>query len=135
MRYFLTALVLSALTTPILLTAQTKPTDVVQAQLVAYNAGDIDAFLAVFADDAQLYRLGNDEPFAAGKEQLRTLYGKLFENSPELHSEVTTRTVIGNRVIDYERITGRNGQADPWFIVMIYEVEEGLIRRAWSLSE
>jgi hypothetical protein len=115
--------------------ANRLPADVVQAQLVAYNAGDIDAFLAVFAEDAKLYRLGNDEPFAAGKEQLRTLYGKLFENSPDLHSEVTTRTVIGNRVIDYERITGRNGQAEPWFIVMIYEVEEGLIRRAWSLSE
>jgi uncharacterized protein (TIGR02246 family) len=117
------------------MTAQHTPAEVVQAQLVAYNAGDLDAFLAVFAEDAKLYRLGNDEPFAAGKEQLRTLYGKLFENSPELHSVVTNRTVIGNRIIDYERITGRNGQTEPWFIVMIYEVEEGLISRAWSLSE
>ena len=117
------------------MTAQLTPAEVVQAQLVAYNAGDLDAFLAVFAEDANLYRLGNDEPFADGKEQLRTLYGKLFENSPELNSVVTTRTVIGNRVIDYERITGRNGQSEPWFIVMIYEVEEGLISRAWSLSE
>lgn len=115
--------------------AHRRPADLVQAQLDAYNAGDLEAFLHVFAEDAQLYRLGQDEPFAAGKEQLRSLYGKLFENSPDLHSEVTTRTVIGNRVIDYERITGRNGQAEPWFIVMIYEVEEGLIRRAWSLSE
>ncbi len=117
------------------MTAQLTPAEVVQAQLVAYNASDLDAFLAVFAEDAKLYRLGNDEPFADGKEQLRTLYGKLFENSPELNSVVTTRTVIGNRVIDYERITGRNGQSEPWFIVMIYEVEEGLISRAWSLSE
>ncbi len=131
----MTALLVAALTIPTTLIAQTLPREVVQAQLDAYNAGDIDAFLAVFAEDAKLYRLGNDEPFAAGKVQLRTLYGKLFENSPDLHSEVTTRTVIGNRVIDYERITGRNGQAEPWFIVMIYEVEEGLIRRAWSLSE
>ncbi|MGF1563948.1 MAG: nuclear transport factor 2 family protein [Flavobacteriales bacterium] len=135
MRYIMTALLVAALTIPTTLIAQTLPREVVQAQLDAYNAGDIDAFLAVFAEDAKLYRLGNDEPFAAGKVQLRTLYGKLFENSPDLHSEVTTRTVIGNRVIDYERITGRNGQAEPWFIVMIYEVEEGLIRRAWSLSE
>lgn len=112
-----------------------RPEQVVQAQLEAYNAQDIDAFLSTFHEDASLWRLGEVTPLASGRERLSVLYSALFAQSPELNSTVINRSVIGNKVIDYERITGRNGQPDPFYLVMVYEVREGLIYRAFSISE
>lgn len=113
--------------------AQT-PEQIVQLQLEAYNAGDIDKFMSVFSDDIELWTLGEAQPWAKGKDAVTAVYAKLFQNSPELHSEIITRTVIGNKVIDYERITGRNG-GDVLFLVMIYEVRDGKIFRATAVRE
>jgi hypothetical protein len=113
--------------------AQT-PEQVVQLQLEAYNAGDIDKFMSVFSDDIELWTFGEAQPWAKGKDAVTKVYAKLFENSPELHSEIITRTVIGNKVIDYERITGRNG-GDVLSLVMIYEVRDGKIFRATAVRE
>ncbi len=110
-----------------------NPADVVQAQLEAYNRRDLPAFLATFHEDAELYTLGEITPLAKGQAQLETLYGELFEASPSLHSEIVQRVVIGQRVLDHERITGRRGSSEPIEIVMIYEVEGDAIRRAWAI--
>jgi hypothetical protein len=108
---------------------------VVQQQLEAYNARDIDAFMAVFHADIELWTLGAEKPSASGFENVRDIYKNLFESSPELHSIVLNRSVIGNKVIDYERISGRKGSTDELFLVMIYEVREGKIWKAWAVRE
>ncbi len=108
---------------------QDSPAVVVQAQLEAYNRRDLDAFCAVFADDAQLFELGSSTPATSGKAAIRDRYQALFEKSPQLHSDVLTRTALGRAVIDLERITGRLGAAEPVDFLAIYEVERGLIRR------
>lgn len=109
------------------------PREIVQDQLEAYNAKDIDAFMKVFDEDAALYRYGSCDPSAEGSEELREIYSKLFEKSPQLNSEVISRTVIGNKVIDYELITGREGQTEPLKLVMIYEVKDRKIVKATSV--
>lgn len=106
------------------------PVAVVQAQLDAYNARDLDAFVAVFAPDAALFDLGAPEPATVGHAAIRARYGDLFARSPALHSEVLTRTVLGRAVVDLEHITGRLGSPEPLAMLAIYEVEDGLIRRA-----
>lgn len=110
-----------------------SPREVVQDQLEAYNAKDIDAFMKVFAEDAALYRYGIDAPSAIGAKELREIYSEMFNESPDLYSEVINRTVIGNKVIDYEMITGRKGQKQALMLVMIYQVENGKILRATSV--
>jgi hypothetical protein len=109
--------------------------EVVQKQLDAYNSKNLEAFVAVFHPEAELYNLGNDTPIAKGTEALLALYGRLFEQSPNLRSDVVSRTVIGNKVLDYEVITGRNNQSEPMYLVAIYEVEEGLIRRCYFVRK
>lgn len=104
----------------------------VQAQLDAYNAGDIDAFMATFHPEAELFSIEDPTPRASGHEAVRAIYADLFERSPQLHSELVNRMAVGNRVIDHERITGREG-GEVLEIVMVYEVEDGAIRRAWSI--
>lgn len=47
-----------------------RPQDVVQQQLDAYNARDIDAFMACWADDAQYYE-HPDTLLASGKAAIR----------------------------------------------------------------
>ncbi|MDB2697580.1 nuclear transport factor 2 family protein [Crocinitomicaceae bacterium] len=110
------------------------PSDVVEAQLKAYNSKDIGAFMTVFSKDVTLWNLGDSLPWAKGEEQVRSVYAKLFETSPKLNSEVISRTTIGNKVLDYERITGRKG-GDVLFLIMVYEVSEGKIFRATAIRE
>lgn len=108
---------------------------IVQQQLEAYNARNVDEFMAVFHQDIEIWTLGSESPSAVGWEKVKAIYQELFEQSPELHSKLLNRSVIGNRVIDYERISGRKGSKEDLFLVMIYEVEEGKIRRAWAVRE
>jgi hypothetical protein len=108
---------------------------VVQAQLDAYNAKDLNAFLEVFSDDAVAYNYGNPQPIADGKPNFKTLYGNLFRSSPQLYSEVISRQVIGNTVIDYEYITGREGQKQPLLLIAIYVVDNGKIKRCEFIRE
>jgi hypothetical protein len=111
-----------------------SPEQVVQWQLEAYNAGDIDKFMSVFSEDIELWTLGESQPWSKGKDSVKAVYANLFVNSPNLHSVVMTRSVIGNKVIDYEKITGRNG-GDVLYLVMIYEVRDGKIFRATAVRE
>lgn len=111
------------------------PEKVVELQLEAYNSRDIDAFMEVFHNEIELWTLGAESPSSLGWEKVKGIYQELFEVSPELHSTVMNRTVIGNKVIDYEKIYGRRGSKEDIFLVMIYEIEEGKIRRAWAIKE
>ncbi|MBN6033257.1 nuclear transport factor 2 family protein, partial [Pantoea ananatis] len=46
----------------------------VAAQFEAYNAHDIDAFMACFADDFRGYRMPAEMPSTQGKPALRDFY-------------------------------------------------------------
>ena len=83
---------------------------VVQSNLDAYNQRDIDQFMAVVSDEISLFTFGESQPSLVGKKAIRDFYATLFENSPELHSIILSRIVIGNKVIDHESITGRTNR-------------------------
>jgi len=104
------------------------PVDVVQRQLEAYNARDLDAFAANFSDDITIYRLPATQPAITGKAGFRDTYRQRFA-SPGLHAEILSRIVMGNKVIDHERIVGIREQ--PLEAVAVYEVAGGLIRTVW----
>jgi hypothetical protein len=103
-------------------------TDVVQKQLEAYNARDLEAFAATYADDVRLFRMPAPEPSVVGKAQLREVYRQRFA-SPGLHADIVTRIVLGNKVIDHERVRGIREQDVE--ALAIYEVEGNLIRTVW----
>lgn len=106
------------------------PEAIVQTQLDAYNAHDIDAFMATYADDAQLF--GHPAKLlAAGSAQLRERYAARFKE-PNLRAVVVKRIVMGNMVIDQERVT-RTFPEGPGVLeaVAIYEVQSGKIARVW----
>jgi hypothetical protein len=96
---------------------------IVQRNLDAYNARDIDAFMKDYADDVKLYAYPNTLQ-TEGKEAMRKSYSIWFENTQDLRAFIKKRIVIGNKVIDEEQVTA-NGKL--FNAVAIYEVENGII--------
>ena len=105
------------------------PEQIVQENLDFYNDRNIEGFMSSFAEDIKMYNLGQSNPSVVGKDEVRKVYTKLFENSPKLHSTILKRIVIGNKVIDHESITGRNGNSEVLELVLIYEVNNGKINK------
>ena len=98
---------------------------IVQRNLDAYNARDIDAFMKDYADDVKLYAYPNTLR-TEGKEAMRKSYKDWFDRTPDLRAFIKKRIVIGNKVIDEEQVTA-NGQL--FNAVAIYEVENGKITK------
>lgn len=109
------------------------PEQVVQRQLNAYNYRDLEGFLATYHDSVEIFNHPH-QLILRGKQRLRDSYGSFFEQNPDLHAEILNRMVVGNQVIDKEKVTGlvsgRNLEA-----IAIYQVENGLIRRVFFVRE
>lgn len=101
--------------------------DVVAAQLAAYNARDVERFMACWRDDARLY-LFPDTLLAAGSDAIRKRHATRFAE-PWLHAELLGRHAAGRVVVDHERVTKTaNGEPVKVMVLAIYEVAaSGLI--------
>jgi hypothetical protein len=101
--------------------------DPVEAQLEAYNARDVDAFVTWFAEDV-VCEDGLGAPVVAGREPMRERYRAMFAANPALHCTVVSRVRVGAWVIDEEKITGRSPEEEH--VVAIYRVVDGSIVHA-----
>lgn len=98
---------------------------IIQKQLDAYNAQDLEAFLATYTDDIKLYNYPN-ELLSEGKDQMRKDHIAWFQRTPDLKATVKKRIVIGNKVIDEEQVTAKG---EIFNTVAIYEVRNGQISK------
>lgn len=106
--------------------------DIVQSQVDAYNDRDLNRFVSAYAENILIYRMPSTEPAISGKVQLSEFYSTQRFNLPGLRAEIVNRIVLGNKVIDHERIWGiRDG---PIEVAAIYELVGGLIARAWFFA-
>lgn len=106
-----------------------SPAAVVQAQLDAYNAKDLDALMATYAPDARQFAL-HGALLAEGHDQIRPRYEARFVE-PDLRAQLLTRSVAGNFVTDLELVY-RNFPEGRGTVEMlcVYEVVDGRIARA-----
>jgi hypothetical protein len=110
----------------------TDPEAVVQRQLDAFNARDIEALLATYAEDAQMFEHPS-KLLASGSMAFRERYVARFQE-PNLHAALLSRTVMGNVVVDHEEVSRTFPEgAGRIKLLMIYEVQNGRIARAWSI--
>jgi hypothetical protein len=105
-----------------------SPVDIVQEQLEAYNARDLDRFAATYAQGITIWRMPAAAPSIVGQAQLREVYRKRFV-SPGLHATIVNRIAIGDKVMDHERVVGI--EAGPIEAVAVYQVVDGLIGKVW----
>lgn len=111
------------------------PEQVVQRQLDAYNARDVDAWLATYHPDAEHYELHGGR-IARGRSELKQRIQIRF-SEPDLHALLLSRTVMGTIVVDHELIT-RNFPEGRGHVEMIciYEVAfEVIVRATFALGE
>lgn len=114
---------------PVPETPTLDPVTPVQRQLEAYNAHDLDRFVAQYSDDVQVFRPPATEPVLAGKEAFARHYAANRFTLPDLHAEVLNRMVAGDVVVDHERITGLGeGTLEA---IAVYRVEGDRIRSVW----
>ena len=102
---------------------------IVQMQLDAYNARDLDAWAATYSEDAEQFLLHGDS-LAKGRAAIRARMADRF-NDPRLHAKLMHRIVMENTVVDHELVTRTlpDGVADIEMIC-VYEVSVGKITKA-----
>ena len=96
----------------------------VQQQVNGYNLRNIEAFVAPYSDTVVVYN-ANGSVLMKGKETIRTEYTKYFNKVPEVHCQIVNRMVLGNTVVDQERITSASHK--PTEAIAVYKIEHGKI--------
>jgi hypothetical protein len=113
--------------------------DPVQAQLEAYNAHDVDAFVACCAPRVKMFDAAG-VLLVDGGEAARARYARLFASSPQLRAEVRQRTRIGTPqawyVVDFERLSGREEPGSPraFEVLVLYAGSGSLIHEVRFLT-
>ena len=102
---------------------QETPTQVVQRQVNAYNARNIDAFLSTYSEDVQIFN-EKGEITMEGHEAMRKVYAPMFDRVTDLYCNITNRITINNKVIDKEKVRFNGRYVDA---VALYTVENGKI--------
>lgn len=105
------------------------PEAIVQAQLDAYNARDVDAILKTYAFDAQQFEFPGKLLATGHTEILPRMAARFAE--PNLHARLIRREVIGHIVIDHEEVTRTFPEGTGRMeMIAIYEIKNGLIQSA-----
>lgn len=102
---------------------------VVRRQVEAFNAHDVEAFLATYATDATVSS-GVNEPLV-GRAAMREHYvARLADTS--LRCRLETVVLFGERfVVAHEEVSGRQGTAR---VVAVFDVADELIQRSMLMT-
>lgn len=103
--------------------------ETVQAQLDAFNAHDLDAFVATYAADAVITGVAA-EP-VIGTAAIRTFYEPRLQN-PHLSCVIDTSVLFGTRwVVAQEQVLNAGVATET---IATFDVDRGLIVRASMLK-
>jgi imidazolonepropionase-like amidohydrolase len=103
------------------------PEMLAQQQLNAYNAHDLEAFLAPYAEDVEIYMFP-DKLQMKGKDAMRKDY-QFITQLPNLHCRLVNRIVAGNTIIDQEEVSGVGNK--PLTAIAMYEMANGKISKVY----
>jgi imidazolonepropionase-like amidohydrolase len=103
------------------------PEMLAQQQLNAYNAHDLEAFLAPYAEDVEIYMFP-DKLQMKGKDAMRKDY-QFITQLPNLHCRLVNRIVEGNTIIDQEEVSGVGNK--PLTAIAMYEMANGKISKVY----
>ena len=113
--------------------ADTTPVAVVQRFVDGANARNLALMMSVVAPDAVFAPLPEGTPLAAGRDSVQAFYRRVLATLPP-----TSRVMVETRISDGAFVVDREHFTDPGagrrdHATWIYEVNGGLIRRAWVL--
>lgn len=111
--------------------ASSGPAEVVQAQVDAYNAHDLESFAACYADDVRIVDLSGRRPDITGQAALKKAYAFLGRVPADFGVDIVKRVVNGPVVIDLEHLRGLPAGRHMPDSLAVYEVRRGKITTLW----
>ena len=118
-------------TTPDESLAVTRMLDLVDRQLAAYNARDLEAYCACFHPQVQVHFLISPRPAFIGIDMLRGYYAMLFSANPELRCVLRSRAILAAAIVDEELVHGIAAFPQGLHTSVTYAFRDGLIDRVW----
>jgi len=109
-----------------------SPEAVVQKQVFAYNAHNLDSFVACYGADIEFRTMDGKVNPEKGLGPLRKGYEDLFKRFPKLKVNVLNRICQGSFVIDQEQAEGMG--PNPITVTAIYEISQGKIIHVWFIE-
>jgi len=109
-----------------------SPEDTIKREVKAYNDRNLQAFMATYHDEIKIYRFP-DKLLYSGKLEMKKYYKELFEKAKNLYAKIVNRMVLGNIIIDHEKVTGHI-KAPELEAILIYQIKDSLIYRVWIIS-
>jgi hypothetical protein len=105
--------------------------EVVTRQVDAYNAADLEGFLACYAESVVI-RSGEGVVLNEGREAMRASYQDWFGSLPGLRAEILTRVEQGGWVVDEEHVTAEGLDLRA---LVAYRVRDGLIDHVLIMTD
>ena len=105
---------------------------VVQEQLDAYNARDLQRLSAVYGEHVTVFQPPRIDPSIVGRSALLQFYGTQRFGLPGLHAQLLHRIVLSDLVVDHRRIAGV--EKAKFEVVAVYAVHGGKIQSVWFFS-
>jgi metallo-beta-lactamase class B/metallo-beta-lactamase class B GIM len=109
----------------------TKPIDIVNARMDAYNKHDIKAFLETYSEEIQIFDYPNTPIGKKGKAHIKMIFAPMFEEG-NIQVIIHHQIEQGNYVINHETVT--YGDKETKY-VSIYEIKNGLIKSVRFVRE
>lgn len=100
-----------------------SPREVVEARMKALNENDLQSFLALYAEDVEIF-VYPDIPLSSGRDRLAEIFSPLFAAGDV--AVVVESVIAVDSFVVVERTFSFGDVSEPG--VAIYEVREGLIR-------
>lgn len=119
-----------------------EPVAVVAADFDALNRNDLDAFLALYAPQAQIFGLPADPHTLVGKrleqmygaERLRAHFAKAMAQPDTPRIEQTRTIALGELVVSRVHIADPK-RSEPQVLMVVYRVRDGLIEDLWHVGK
>lgn len=104
---------------------------IINSQLEAYKKLDVAGMMPYFHSDIDFFNLSDNRLTEHGLQQVKEKYENFFSLSPNLKFTLLSRKVFKNFVIDHEELVAFLDRPDPVQAIVIYQIEQNLIRRVW----
>ena len=111
--------------------SDTLPLRVAELQIEAYNRGDVDGMMILFAESATMTEFPSGNLIARDKATIRDRFARSTTRPDRPIITVDSRVASGPFVFELERWKANPGERDH--AIWMYEIRGGLIRRAWTV--
>ncbi len=127
-RAFLAPLALVVMTACQTTALKDSATELVDRQYQAYEAKNLDGFMAFYSDNAKICQIEKDK-CATGAKEIKEVYTKLFAASEYLKVTISRRIREGDYVIDWENVEFKiDGAIRKISGISIYQIKNGKIQ-------